>query len=89
MLTVTDAALDHLHTALSRVETLEAACFRMTVSGENTLGLVVQEPEDGDRTFECKGDTVLATPEPLLDLLAERVLDLDDDGQLVLVPKAA
>lgn len=89
MLTVTDAALQHLHSALSQTDAIELACFRMTVSGEDSLGLVVQEPENGDRTFECEGATVLATPEPLLDLLAERVLDLDDNGQLVLVPKAA
>jgi Fe-S cluster assembly iron-binding protein IscA len=89
MLTVTDAALSHLHAALARSEAVEAACFRISVSGEDSLRLVVEQPEDGDRTFECKGDTVLATPEPLLELLSERVLDLDQGGQLVLVPKAA
>ena len=89
MLTVTDAALNHLHNALAQSNAVDAACFRITVSGEDSLGLIVQEPEASDRTFECQGDTVLATPEPLLDLLSERVLDLDQDGQLVLVPKAA
>jgi len=89
MLSVTDAALHHLHAALSQSNEIEAACFRITVSGEDSLGLIVQAPETGDRTFECEGDVVLATPEPLLDLLSERVLDLDQDGQLVLIPKAA
>jgi len=90
MLTVTDAALQHLHAALSQAEAIEdPACFRLTVRGEDSLGLMVQEPESGDQTFECDGETVLATPEPLLEFLSERVLDLDEDGQLVLVPKAA
>jgi Fe-S cluster assembly iron-binding protein IscA len=88
MLTVTDAALQHLQHALSRVEAA-SACFRLTVSDQDTLGLIVQQPEAGDRTYECDGETVLATPEPLVEVLAERVLDLDDDGHLVLVPKPA
>jgi hypothetical protein len=87
MLTVTDAALQHLHSALASAEVVDPACFRVTVSGEDTLGLIVQQPESGDQTFECKGETVLATPAPLVDFLSERVLDLDDDGHLVLVPK--
>jgi Fe-S cluster assembly iron-binding protein IscA len=89
MLTVTDAALQHLQAALAQTEAIDAACFRITVSGEDSLGLTVQEPDVSDRTFECNGETVLATPEPLLELLSERVLDLDQDGQLVLVPQAA
>lgn len=87
MLTVTDAALQHLHHALARVEAA-SACFRLTIDDQDTLGLIVQEPESSDRTYECEGDTVLATPEPLVEFLAERVLDLDDDGHLVLVPKS-
>lgn len=89
MLTVTDAALQHLHTALVQADAIDPACFRLTIRGEDSLGLVVQEPDSGDQTFECNGDTVLATPEPLMEFLSERVLDLDEDGQLVLVPKAA
>jgi len=89
MLTVTDAALQHLHTALLRTEAVDPACFRLTFRGEDSLGLIVETPESSDQTFECAGETVLATPEPLLEFLSERVLDLDDDGQLVLVPKSA
>jgi hypothetical protein len=87
MLTVTDAALQHLHTALSRQDSLSPACFRFTRQGEDSLGLIVEEPDTGDQTFEYDGDTVLATPRPLVDLLSRRVLDVDRDGQLVLVPK--
>lgn len=87
MLSVTDAALQHLHNSLSRVEAISPACFRMTVRGEESLSLVVESPEHDDRTFEYDGSTVLAMPDPLLEVLAERVLDLDDEGHLVLVPK--
>lgn len=88
MLTVTDAALQHLHTALARSDAIEA-CFRFTRQDEDSLGLVVQEPDSGDQTFVYEGETVLATPEPLAELLSKKVLDLDEDGQLILIPQAA
>jgi hypothetical protein len=87
MLTVTDAALQHLHAALSQGEASRPGCFRFTQRGEDALGLVVEEPDSGDQTFDYDGDTVLATPEPLFDLLSQRVLDVDPEGQLVLVPQ--
>lgn len=87
MLTVTDAALQHLHAALSQNDALDATCFRFAKRGQDTLGLIVEEPDSGDQIFEYDGDTVLATPKPLLDLLATKVLDIDTEGQLVLVPK--
>jgi hypothetical protein len=89
MLTVTDAALQHLQSSLARVDTVESSCFRLTRQEGDTLGLVIQSPESGDRTFECDGDTVLAASENLADILSERVLDIDENGHLVLVPKAA
>lgn len=87
MLTVTDAALQHLHAALSRNDTLNPTCFRFTRGGEDTLGLIVEKPDKGDQTFDYAGDTVLATPKPLVDLLSRKVLDVDQEGHLVLVPK--
>ena len=87
MLDVTDAALEHLHRALSGIPARGPACFRMSVRGQESLSLVIQSAEDDDRKFDYEGTTVLAMPERLLDVLAERVLDLDDDGHLVLVPK--
>lgn len=89
MLTVTDAALHHLHAALSQSDAIAAACFRFTRQAEDSLGLIVGEPESGDQTFECEGDTVLAAPEPLVQLLSEKVLDIDENGQLILIPQAA
>lgn len=87
MLTVTDAALEHLHAALTRAQAIES-CFRFTENDENSLGLVVQEPDSDDHTFDYDGETVLATPDSLSDVLSRKVLDLDEDGQLILLPKA-
>jgi hypothetical protein len=70
------------------VDAADPACFRLTLNDKDTLGLIVQQPESSDQTHECGGATVLATPEPLIEFLSERVLDLDDDGHLVLVPKS-
>jgi hypothetical protein len=89
MLKVTDAALQHLHSALTKVNAVDSTCFRFTQSTEESVGIIVQKPEPTDQTFECDGDTVLAAPEPLSELLSKKILDLDDDGQLVLLPKAA
>lgn len=89
MLTVTTAALQQLKTSLSSNESLEDSCYRFTRRGEAALGLTIQEPESSDQTFECDGETVLATPEPLVDVLSTKVLDVDEDGRLVLLPKAA
>lgn len=90
MFTVTDTALRHLHEALSQADPIAESdtCFRMTISDNNTVGLKLESPASSDQTFGCEGSTVLAAPKPLLDLLTERVLDLDGQGQLVLVPKA-
>lgn len=90
MFTATDPALQHLHQALSQVgESGEGdACFRMTLGDDDTIGLKLETPEASDQTFECEGSTVLAAPGSLSELLTERVLDLDPQGHLVLVPKA-
>lgn len=89
MLTVTDAALQHLHSALSQSDAINPACFRFTRQAEDAIGLIVAEPESTDHTFECEGDTVLAAPGPLVDLLSEKILDIDENGQLILIPQAA
>jgi hypothetical protein len=89
MLTVTTAALQQLKAALVNREAIEQSCFRFTRHGESSLGLIIEEPEASDKVFDCDGETVLAMPEPLQDVLSKTVLDVDDDGQLVLLPKAA
>ena len=88
MLMVTDAALGHLEKALSSSNQFQdAECFRMVVTDDDTIGLKIQTPEAGDQTFESNGTTVLALPKSLASVLAERALDLSDEGQLVFLPK--
>ena len=89
MLTVTDAALERLLNALKEVAAVKNTCFRFTQEGDEGVRLVVQEPESSDKTFELEGETVLAAPESVAGLLSAKVLDLDDDGRLVLLPQAA
>ena len=88
MLTVTNAALEHLHSALARAGAAEA-CFRFTPTDSDSVGLVVQAPDADDDTFEYDGDTVLAAPQPLAALLSRKVLDIDDEGHLILLPQVS
>lgn len=89
MLSVTDDALQQLRTALVDREALAQSCFRFTRRDESSLGLIIEQPAASDQTFDCEGRTVLAMPEPLQVLLSKTILDVDDDGQLVLLPQAA
>ena len=89
MLTVTDNALDHLSKALSGSETVgENECFRFVVANDNTLSLAYESPQDDDQTFSQQGTQVLAVPASLSERLSERELDVDDNGQLVFLPKS-
>jgi Fe-S cluster assembly iron-binding protein IscA len=88
MLEVTNAALEHLRSALSQSHSIDETdeCFRLVVQ-DDKIGLAVQSPESGDHTFETDGATVLAMPKAVSELLSERVLDLGDEGQLLFLPK--
>ena len=68
MLSVTDSALEHLRDAMNQAEDSES-CFRMIARDDNTVGLILQRPATGDKTFEYEGATVLAMPETLAEPL--------------------
>lgn len=87
MLIVTDSALEHLYDAISQADVRPAAelCFRFVAQDDETLTLVLQTPAAGDRTFEHNGAVVLALPEQLADYFSQRTLDVDNDGQLILL----
>jgi hypothetical protein len=89
MLTVTDAALGRLSDALSQNEPPRNKddCFRMTISDEQTFSIAVQPPEPGDHTFDREGETVLAVPREISKALSSSILDLGDNGGLVMLPK--
>lgn len=86
MLTVTDSALQHFYKAIDQSND-SGACFRMITQADKTLGLILDSPADGDKTFEHEGTTVLAMPESLAKTLSQRTLDIDGGGQLVLAAK--
>lgn len=88
MLTVTNSALQHLHQAIDKAESQDG-CFRMVAKGDNTVGLLLEAPAEGDETFEHEGATVLAMPQTLKEPLSQRILDIDEGGQLVLIAKAS
>ena len=87
MLKVTDAALQRLLNAVQEAQgpnSGDSACFRIVPKDGASLGLALQSPAPSDLTFEHEGTTVLAVPEGLLQVCAQRTLDVDSDGCLVL-----
>jgi len=91
MLTVTDSALQQLHETITQADTntVDDACFRMIAQDDNTIGLSLQTPAEGDTTFEYEGEPVLAMPKILVEPLSKRILDIDERGHLVLLPRAS
>jgi Fe-S cluster assembly iron-binding protein IscA len=88
MLTVTDSALNHLSSVLTKSNRAEGPdCFRLFVKDDNNIAMTLDSPQSGDQTFDCEGSTVLALPESLSEALSERVLDLGEEGNLVFLPK--
>lgn len=86
MLSVTHSALQHFYNAIDQSND-SGACFRMIAQADQTLGLILDSPAAGDKTYEHEGTTVLALPKGLAKTLSERTLDIDDGGQLVLAAK--
>lgn len=82
MLSVTEPALKHLASRIDDVD--ESRCFRM-VPQETDITLTIAEPEREDTTFEFEGRTVLALPPALAEACADRSLDINAGGDLVLV----
>jgi Fe-S cluster assembly iron-binding protein IscA len=88
MLTVTDSALNHLSSVLTKSERADGPdCFRLFVKDDQSIAMTLDSPQSGDQTFDCAGSTVLALPESLSAALSEKVLDLGQEGNLVFLPK--
>lgn len=84
MLQITQTAKEKLHASLTRSETVndEGKCFRIVPKDEKTLTLTVATPESSDSTFSHDGQVILALPEALQPLFADKSLDIDDGGNL-------
>jgi len=86
MLTVTEPVLEQLDKAISKAGDTEQAtrCVRLVKGEEAGLALKLQAPEADDTTYEYAGRTVLAVPESCAEICADKTLDINQDGKLVL-----
>jgi hypothetical protein len=84
MLVVTDRALEAFDMALKNRESASSAdCFRLT-SRDDGLTVAVERPAVDDATFAYGGETVFAVPTYLENAVANRTLDVDENGGLTL-----
>jgi Fe-S cluster assembly iron-binding protein IscA len=81
MLTVTDAAAEHLSGLLDQAEAPEDVAVRFVLSEEG-LGLELDNERPGDATFNHETRTVLVVDEMVNALLDNRTLDVEsgDEG---------
>lgn len=86
MLTVTEPVLKQLDKAIAKADGPEAdsKCVRLVRGEQAGLALKLQTPKDDDTTYEYAGRTVLAVPESCADICADKTLDINEDGRLIL-----
>ena len=86
MLNVTETVLKQFDQALTKAGETEAGdrCLRIVRGEDSNLSLALQSPEPDDTTYDYEGRTVLAVPEVYADFCADKTLDMNEDGRLVL-----
>jgi hypothetical protein len=86
MLTVTEPVLEQLDKAISKADDKESddKCVRLVRGEQAGLALKLQSPEQSDTTYEYDGRTVLAVPESCAEICADKTLDINPDGKLIL-----
>lgn len=86
MLTVTDTVLKQFDKAITRAgeSVSEDQCLRIVQGKDANLSLALESPEPEDTTYDYEGRTVLAVPEAYAEFCADKTLDIDEDGKLVL-----
>jgi Fe-S cluster assembly iron-binding protein IscA len=77
MLTVTDAAAEHLNELLDQADAPQEAGVRF-VPGDKGVNLKLDHPSEADTTFDHNGRTVLMLDNRLSKALAGRTLDVKD-----------
>ena len=80
MLTVTDAAAEFLFSLLEETEAADHVVARIQ-PGENGLGLIFDQLQAEDTTFEHNGRTVLGFDERISNALTNNTLDVNDTGE--------
>lgn len=86
MLTVTEPVLKQFDRALAKADETGGGerCLRLVRGHDSNLSLSLETPEPGDTTYEYEGRTVLAVPEEHAGFCADKMLDMDEQGRLVL-----
>jgi hypothetical protein len=86
MLTVTDTVLKQFDQALAKAGEADSGerCLRIVRGEDSNLSLALESPEPEDTTYDYEGRTVLAVPEIYADFCADKTLDMNEEGKLVL-----
>lgn len=86
MLTVTETVLKQFDRALAKAGETGGGerCLRIVKGSDANLSLALEAPEPEDATWEYEGRTVLALPEEYAGFCADKTLDMDEQGRLVL-----
>ncbi len=86
MLTVTETVLKQFDRALAKAGESESGerCLRIVRGEDANLSLALQSPEPDDTTYDYEGRTVLAVPEVYADFCADKTLDMNEEGRLIL-----
>lgn len=86
MLTVTEPVLEQLDKAISKVdaESEDEKCVRLVRGEQAGLALKLQSPEKSDTIYEYEGRAVLAVPESCAEICADKTLDINPEGKLIL-----
>lgn len=86
MLSITDAAMQHLYQSLTALTSAEIGekCFRLVLTDDRKLTLNLAVPVASDATFEYEGNTVLALPSELQELCSGKKLDIDENSKFEL-----
>lgn len=86
MLTVTDTVLKQFDKAITKAAEAsdEEKCLRIVRGPDANLSLALESPAPEDTTYDYDGRTVLAVPEMYTEFCADKTLDMDKEGKLVL-----
>lgn len=86
MLTVTETVLKQFDKAIARAADSGEGdkCLRIVRGQDANLSLALEAPAPDDTTYDYEGRTVLAVPEVYAEFCADKTLDMDEEGKLVL-----
>ena len=84
MLFVTQAAYRFLGDMIDKSDQPQGTAVRIVARGER-LGTAFDTPQAGDATVEDQGRVVLLLDASISDRLAERILDVEPEGESLLL----